>query len=88
MPRHLKSVSGTGKSECSRCHAAQGRFCRACLLVRYGLQLEDVRAAGGTWLCPHCYEGDHPGEVRHSTCCQVPIISKRRSCCLQLWMAR
>ena len=52
-----------GKSECSRCHSAQGRFCRACLLVRYGLKLEDVLAAADTWLCPHCYEEDHPDEV-------------------------
>ena len=26
---------GTGKSECTRCGSATGRFCRACLLVRY-----------------------------------------------------
>lgn len=54
-----------GKSECSRCKSANGRFCRACLLVRYGLQLEAVRQqmAAGTWLCPHCYEDDHPKEV-------------------------
>lgn len=55
--------SGAGKSECSRCHTAQGRFCRACLLVRYGLKLEDVLAAADTWLCPHCHEEDHPKEV-------------------------
>lgn len=23
-----------GKSDCSRCHSATGRFCRACLLIR------------------------------------------------------
>lgn len=51
-----------GKSECSRCGSATGRFCRACLAVRYGQQLEDVRAAmaAGAWLCPHCYEADFP----------------------------
>ena len=55
----------TGKSECTRCEAACGRFCRACLLVRYGLQLEAVREqmAAGHWLCPHCYEEEHPDEV-------------------------
>lgn len=65
-----------GKSDCSRCGSANGRFCRACLLVRYGLQLEDVREqmAAGTWLCPHCYEAEHPSEARHlrlqqSACC-------------------
>lgn len=54
-----------GKSECSRCKSACGRFCRACLLVRYGQQLEAVRQqmAAGTWLCLHCYEEDHPEEV-------------------------
>ena len=54
-----------GKSECSRCKSACGRFCRACLLVRYGLQLEAVREqmVAGAWLCPHCYEEDHPEEV-------------------------
>lgn len=33
--------------------------------MRYGLQLETVREqmAAGTWLCPHCYEEDHPEEV-------------------------
>jgi hypothetical protein len=29
-----------GKSDCSRCHSALGRFCRACLLIRYGMTLE------------------------------------------------
>ena len=31
--------------------------------MRYGLKLEDLLAAGDTWLCPHCYEEDHPEEV-------------------------
>src|SRR5579875_3487827 len=54
-----------GKSECTRCSSANGRFCRACLLVRYGTPLETVRKqmAAGAWLCPHCYEDDHPDEV-------------------------
>jgi hypothetical protein len=33
-----------GKSECWRCGGASGRFCRACLDVRYGTSLEEVRA--------------------------------------------
>ena len=58
-------VRHAGKSECTRCKSATGRFCRACLLVRYGAELETVRAESeaGTWLCPHCYETDHPDEV-------------------------
>lgn len=55
-------TGGAGKSECARCGSATGRFCRACLSVRYGARLEDVRAAmaARAWLCPHCYEADHP----------------------------
>jgi len=55
-----------GKSECSKCGSGTGRFCRACLAVRYGQDLADVRAAmaAGAWLCPHCYEAEHPDEVR------------------------
>ncbi|KAL0034613.1 hypothetical protein WJX79_010469 [Trebouxia sp. C0005] len=64
-----------GKSECSRCESACGRFCRACLLVRYGLQLEAVREqmAHATWLCPHCYEEDHPEEdwICNSSICMT-----------------
>ena len=78
-PGTLTGVSGTGKSECSRCHSGQGRFCRACLLVRYGLRLENVHAAGETWLCPHCYEEDRPEQVLHISCCQAPVIGKHRS---------
>ncbi|DBA79159.1 TPA: hypothetical protein ACH3X1_008989 [Trebouxia sp. C0004] len=64
-----------GKSECSRCESACGRFCRACLLVRYGLQLEAVREqmTTATWLCPHCYEKDHPEEdwICNSSICMT-----------------
>ena len=54
-----------GKTDCSKCHSALGRFCRACALIRYGWKLEDVRQqmAEGTFLCPHCYEEEHPHEV-------------------------
>jgi len=27
------------------------------------MKLEDVKAAADTWLCPHCYEEDHPEKV-------------------------
>ena len=64
-----------GKSDCSRCHSATGMFCRACLLIRYGLELEDVREkmAKGEWLCPHCYEEDHPNEgwICNSSICMT-----------------
>ena len=50
-------------------------FCRACLLIRYGLDLEDVREkmAKGEWLCPHCYEEDHPNEgwICNSSICMT-----------------
>ncbi|BDA46049.1 probable cell division cycle-associated protein 7 at N-terminal half [Coccomyxa sp. Obi] len=64
-----------GKSECTRCGSATGRFCRACLLVRYGMTLEAVREEmeAGTWLCPHCYEDDHPDEgwICNSSICMT-----------------
>jgi len=63
-----------GKSECSRCGGPTGRFCRACLDVRYGQCLDAVReaAAGDGWLCPHCYEGVHgpaDGWICNSSIC-------------------
>lgn len=61
-----------GKSECSRCHSATGRFCRACLLIRYGLELEDVRN-NPDWLCPHCHEEEFPedGWICNSSICMT-----------------
>jgi Zinc-finger domain of monoamine-oxidase A repressor R1 len=68
--------TAAGKSECGRCGSSQGRFCRACLLVRYGVALEDVRAAGSSWLCPHCYEAEHPEQVpTYSEKPEMSIIS-------------
>eukprot|EP00877_Chromochloris_zofingiensis_P012320 jgi/Chrzof1/7341/Cz02g20090.t1 len=66
-----------GKSDCSRCHSATGKFCRACLLIRYGQELQDVRKqmAEGAWLCPHCYEEEHPDE---GWICNSSICMKRR----------
>lgn len=57
-----------GKTECSRCMSATGQFCRGCLHVRYGLNLDDVRRPDSGWLCPHCYQKEHPMEVGGSVC--------------------
>lgn len=38
--RRSTTADCIGKSDCSRCHSATGRFCRACLLIRYGQTLE------------------------------------------------
>ncbi|EIE24254.1 hypothetical protein COCSUDRAFT_41519 [Coccomyxa subellipsoidea C-169] len=68
-------LSCLGKSECTRCGSATGRFCRACLLVRYGMTLEAVHEEmeAGSWLCPHCYEDDHPDEgwICNSSICMT-----------------
>ncbi|GBF91148.1 hypothetical protein Rsub_04817 [Raphidocelis subcapitata] len=66
-----------GKTDCSKCHGPTGRFCRACLLLRYGQTLEDARAAmaKGEWLCPHCHEKEHPQD---GWMCNSSICMKRR----------
>ena len=66
-----------GKSECSRCGGGRGRFCRACLELRYGQDLDEVREqmGRGEWLCPHCYEEEHPEE---GWICNSSICMKRR----------
>ncbi len=46
------SAECIGKSDCSRCHSATGRFCRACLLIRYGETLEVRHAGKGNRLGP------------------------------------
>jgi hypothetical protein len=38
--RRSTTAECIGKSDCARCHSATGRFCRACLLIRYGQKLE------------------------------------------------
>ncbi|KAM3268824.1 hypothetical protein P3S67_030788 [Capsicum chacoense] len=48
-------ISCTGKTECSICHSSNGVLCRRCLKMRYGEELEEVRANKG-WVCPHCVE--------------------------------
>ncbi|KAJ9532736.1 hypothetical protein QJQ45_010823 [Haematococcus lacustris] len=62
-----------GKTECSRCHGATGRFCRACLHIRYGQTLEATHS--GEWLCPHCYEEENPDA---GWICNSSICLKRR----------
>ncbi|KAJ7193494.1 hypothetical protein O6H91_08G049600 [Diphasiastrum complanatum] len=46
-----------GKTNCSKCNSAIGIFCRACLKVRYGEELEDVKR-NPKWMCPHCFEAE------------------------------
>lgn len=64
-----------GKTNCSRCQSATGRFCRACLSIRYGQDMSTVRC-DGEWLCPHCYEEEH-GEAC-GWICNSSICMKRR----------
>ncbi|KAI8472051.1 MAG: zinc-finger domain of monoamine-oxidase A repressor R1-domain-containing protein [Monoraphidium minutum] len=75
--RRNGSADCIGKTECARCQSATGRICRACLLLRYGETMEDVQKqmAAGTWLCPHCYEEEHPHE---GWMCNSSICMKRR----------
>ncbi|XP_058727335.1 uncharacterized protein LOC131598781 [Vicia villosa] len=44
-----------GNTDCSVCHSTRGVFCRDCLKVRYGEELEEVRE-NKEWTCPHCIE--------------------------------
>ncbi|XP_062118111.1 uncharacterized protein LOC133831731 isoform X2 [Humulus lupulus] len=44
-----------GKTDCSVCHSSNGVLCRACLKVRYGEEMEEVRE-NKEWMCPHCIE--------------------------------
>ncbi|CAA0811266.1 Unknown protein [Striga hermonthica] len=60
----------TGKTDCSNCHSSNGILCRACLKVRYGEELEEVRA-NKEWMCPHCIEvkGIKPYWICNSSLC-------------------
>ena len=44
-------------------------------MIRYGGKLEEVREemSAGTWLCPHCYEDEHPEEhwICNSSICMT-----------------
>ncbi|KAI4347286.1 hypothetical protein L6164_008108 [Bauhinia variegata] len=59
-----------GKTDCSVCHSSTGLFCRACLKVRYGEEMEDVRE-NKEWMCPHCIEekGKRPYWICNSSLC-------------------
>lgn len=59
-----------GKTDCSVCHSTNGIFCRACLMVRYGEELEEVKN-NKNWMCPHCIEekGMKPYWICNSSFC-------------------
>lgn len=60
----------TGKTDCSNCHSSNGILCRACLKVRYGEEMEEVRS-NKEWICPHCVEdkGINPFWICNSSFC-------------------
>ncbi|KAL6545626.1 hypothetical protein OROGR_009500 [Orobanche gracilis] len=59
-----------GKTDCSNCHSTNGILCRACLKVRYGEEMEEVRSSK-EWMCPHCIEdkGINPYWICNSSFC-------------------
>ncbi|XP_022137070.1 cell division cycle-associated 7-like protein [Momordica charantia] len=59
-----------GKTDCSVCHSSNGVFCRACLKVRYGEEIEEV-IENKKWMCPHCVEekGIDPYWICNSSLC-------------------
>jgi len=59
-----------GKTECSACHSSNGVLCRACLKVRYGEDMEEVRKKTD-WMCPHCIDdkGINPYWICNSSLC-------------------
>lgn len=59
-----------GKTDCSVCHSSNGVLCRACLKIRYGEELEEVRE-NKEWMCPHCIEekGINPYWICNSSLC-------------------
>ncbi|KAI3758608.1 hypothetical protein L6452_06175 [Arctium lappa] len=59
-----------GKTDCSVCHSTNGVLCRACLKVRYGEEMDEVRN-NKQWKCPHCIEqeGTKPYWICNSSLC-------------------
>ncbi|XP_050258065.1 uncharacterized protein LOC126703180 isoform X1 [Quercus robur] len=59
-----------GKTDCSACHSSNGVLCRACLMVRYGEEMDEVRK-DKEWMCPHCVEekGINPYWICNSSLC-------------------
>ncbi|KAL8474446.1 hypothetical protein ACS0TY_031059 [Phlomoides rotata] len=64
-----------GKTDCSACHSSYGILCRACLKVRYGEEMEEVKS-NKNWMCPHCIEekGVKPYWICNSSIC----LNKRK----------
>ncbi|KAM7479621.1 hypothetical protein LguiA_027834 [Lonicera macranthoides] len=63
-----------GKTDCSVCHSTNGVLCRACLKVRYGEEMEDVRE-NKEWMCPHCIEEKG---IKRYWICNSSLCLKRR----------
>ncbi|VAH95100.1 unnamed protein product [Triticum turgidum subsp. durum] len=64
-----------GKTECSSCHSSYGILCRACLKVRYGEEMEEVRK-NKKWMCPHCVE--EKGTKKYWICNSSICLKKRK----------
>ncbi|GJN23541.1 hypothetical protein PR202_gb11200 [Eleusine coracana subsp. coracana] len=64
-----------GKTDCSSCHSSYGILCRACLKVRYGEEMEEVRK-NKNWMCPHCIEEKG---IKKFWICNSSICLKKRN---------
>ncbi|XP_057767648.1 uncharacterized protein LOC130987951 [Salvia miltiorrhiza] len=64
-----------GKTDCSVCHSSNGILCRACLKVRYGEEMEEVRM-NKEWMCPHCIE--EKGSIPYWICNSSFCMKKRK----------
>ncbi|CAM0875180.1 unnamed protein product [Alopecurus aequalis] len=64
-----------GKTECSSCHSTNGILCRACLKVRYGEEMDEVRK-NKNWMCPHCIE--EKGIKKYWICNSSFCLKKRK----------
>lgn len=64
-----------GKTDCSVCHSSNGVLCRACLKVRYGEEMDEVRE-NKDWMCPHCVE--EKGAKPHWICNSSFCLKKRK----------
>ncbi|KAL2344140.1 hypothetical protein Fmac_005425 [Flemingia macrophylla] len=64
-----------GKTDCSVCHSSTGVFCRACLKIRYGEEIEEVRE-NKSWMCPHCIEAK--GIIPYWICNSSICLRKRK----------
>uniref|UniRef100_A0A0E0GSP4 Zinc-finger domain-containing protein n=1 Tax=Oryza nivara TaxID=4536 RepID=A0A0E0GSP4_ORYNI len=64
-----------GKTDCSSCHSSYGILCRACLKVRYGEDMDEVRK-NKNWMCPHCIE--EKGTKKFWICNSSICLKKRK----------